>query len=288
MKKLKILIISGGGVYGTIPSYFLNSLNEQEIKKIDVFGGTSVGGIFSLHLADFQNTNKLYNDFKNNVKNFFKQDLNNIINPFSPKYSERGIEKSLKQIFPDKVCSCLKKFVVPSFSFKSVQPVIFHNFNKSFHHMKLWKIARATSAAPIFFSPYSENILIDGGILQNIPIITTASIVCKYLNMKPSDLDVFAIGTGKIDKDLTRTRKQVAKYTKLDWAKNLLPIIVTGGNQMMSQIWGENMGFNYFKLFNPVIINGIMDNINDINVIEEKCDLYKGQFIQEWNKFINK
>ena len=96
--------------------------------------------------------------------------------------------------------------------------------------MKTWKIARATSAAPMFYPPYSENILIDGGILENIPIITTASMVCKYYNMKPADLDVFAIGTGQTDKNLRRTKDEVSNYSKLDWAKNLLPIIITTGN----------------------------------------------------------
>jgi DNA mismatch repair protein MutS len=56
----------------------------------------------------------------------------------------------------------------------------------------------------------------------------------------------------------------------LDWAKNLLPILITNGNEMMSELWGGNMGFNYFKMFNPVIINGIMDNIDEINQIEER------------------
>jgi hypothetical protein len=31
--------------------------------------------------------------------------------------------------------------------------------------MKIWKIARSTSSAPMFYPPFSENILIDGGIL---------------------------------------------------------------------------------------------------------------------------
>jgi len=66
----------------------------------------------------------------------------------------------------------------------------------------------------------------------------------------------------------------------LDWAKNLLPILITNGNEMMSELWGENMGFNYFKMFNPVIINGIMDNIDEINQIEEKCEIYRGQFVK--------
>jgi hypothetical protein len=49
--------------------------------------------------------------------------------------------------------------------------------------------------------------LIDGGILENIPVITTAAMICKYLNKKPSDLDVFVIGTGMTDKNLKITRK---------------------------------------------------------------------------------
>lgn len=51
---------------------------------------------------------------------------------------------------------------------------------------------------------------------------------------------------------------------------------------MMSELWGENMGFNYFRMFNPVVINGIMDNIDEIEQIEERCEIYRGQFIKAW------
>jgi patatin-like phospholipase/acyl hydrolase len=88
-----------------------------------------------------------------------------LINPFTSKYCVDNLEASLKKILPIKVSECQKNFVVPSFSLKSVSPVIFHNFDESYNHMKIWKIARSTSAAPMFYLPFSENILIDGGIL---------------------------------------------------------------------------------------------------------------------------
>ena len=286
-KKIKVVVIAGGGVYGIIPCNFLRTLCPKSLEKIDVIGGTSVGGILALHLSSHGDTVKLYDDFKNNVSNFFVRKLDNLINPFSSKYNVDSLEQSLKKILTLKVSQCQKSFVVPSFSLRSVSPVIFHNFDESYHHMKIWKIARSTSAAPMFYPPFSENILIDGGILQNLPIITTASMICKYLNKKPSDLDILAIGTGQTDKNMTRTRKEVSHYSKLDWAKNLLPILITTGNEMMSELWGENMGFNYFKMFNPVIINGIMDNIDEINQIEQRCEIYRGQFLKVWQEFIN-
>lgn len=286
-KKLKVVVIAGGGVYGIIPCNFLRALCEKNIEKIDVIGGTSVGGILALHLSSYCDTIKLYDEFKNNVSNFFVRKLNNFINPFASKYCSETLENSLKKILPLKVSDCQKKFVVPSFSLKSVSPVIFHNFDESYNHMKIWKIARSTSAAPMFYPPFSENILIDGGILENLPIITTASMICKHLGKKPSDLDIFAIGTGVTDKNLKRTKEQVSHYSKIDWAKNLLPILITNGNQMMSELWGKNMGFNYFRMFNPVVINGIMDNIDEIEQIEERCEIYRGQFIKAWQQFIN-
>jgi hypothetical protein len=47
-----------------------------------------------------------------------------------------------------------------------------------------------------------------------------------------------------------------------------MSIILTDGNEMMSQLWGENMGFNSFKMFNPVVVDGDIDNIEKINLIE--------------------
>lgn len=155
--------------------------------------------------------------------------------------------------------------------------------------MDLWKIARATSAAPLYFPPYSENILIDGGILENIPIITTATMIKRYLNISHTELDVFVIGTGKKDIDMSKTIKQVNKYTHLDWAKKLLPIITTGGNEMMSNFWGQYIGFHSFNMFNPIIIDGKMDDAEVIKSgrLEDKCDIYLSKFKKEWNKFIN-
>ena len=55
-----------------------------------------------------------------------------------------------------------------------------------------------------------------------------------------------------------------------------MSIILTDGNEMMSKLWGENMGFNSFRIFNPVVIDGKMDDIDNINLIEEKCEIYYG------------
>lgn len=284
-RHIKVLVIAGGGVYGVIPCSFLHLIGKS-VSSVDVFGGTSVGGILSLHLATYRDASRLYDDFKANVPRFFERTVLNKYSPFHPKYSADGVEGALQDIFTGKVSDCQGRFVVPALNFKNVEPVIFHNFDCTYSHMETWKIARATSAAPMFFPPFSENILLDGGMLENLPVITTASMVCKYLEVLPGDLDVLAIGTGVIDQNTRRTNDEVAHYTKLDWAKNLMPLLATGGNEMMSQLWGEHMGFHSFCYFNPVAIDGVMDNISKLDSIEEKCEIYKGRFVSAWNEFI--
>ena len=281
---VKVLVIAGGGVYGMIPSVFLKSV--KSIGGVDVLGGTSVGGILCLHLAKYGDPIRMYDDFKANVSRIFTRSLSNVFNPFSPKYSSDGVESALQGIFEGDVAGCPGKFVVPALNFKNVKPVIFHNFSCEYGHMDLWKIARATSAAPMYFPPYSENILIDGGILENLPVITTAAMACKHLGVLPCDLDVLAIGTGAIDQNTGRTNDEVSRYSRLDWARNLFPILTTGGNEMMSQLWGEHMGFNSFRYFNPVAIDGVMDNISKVDSIEDKCEIYRGQFLEVWNDFL--
>ena len=284
---MKILIISGGGVYGIIPCCLLDSVQKEDMARIDVIGGTSVGGILSLHLAKYGDPQLLKRDFKENMNRFFTTSLRNRLDPFTPKYTADGIESALKAILPGKVSDMDGKFVVPSFSFKRMSPVVFHNFTKQFSHMDAWKVARATSAAPLAFPPFSENIFIDGGILEKLPVITTASMVYQATGVPASELDVFAIGTGRVDQDLTRTKEEVESYSALGWAKNLMPILTTGGNELMSDFWGRNMGFKSFTHFNPIIIKGVMDDVSQVDTIEEMCELHLGDFRIAWEKFIN-
>lgn len=283
-KYIKVLVIAGGGVYGMIPCTFLKSVGS--VSGVDIFGGTSVGGILALHLAKYGNARRMYDEFKSNVRTIFTKTFAGKLNPFSSKYTADGVESALQHIFDGTVSTCKGKFVVPSLNFKNVKPLIFHNFNGEYDHMELWKIARATSAAPMYFPPFSENILIDGGILENLPVITTAAMACKYMGILPRDMDVLAVGTGMVDQDTSKTNDQVSHYSKIDWAKNLMPILTTGGNEMMSELWGGHMGFHSFEYFNPVAIDGIMDNVAKVDSIEDKCEIYKGKFIGVWNKFI--
>ena len=289
-KKIKILVISGGGIYGLIPSRFLQEITQDELEKVDVISGTSVGGILALYLLSHNNPKSLFYEFKSAINEIFATSFWRKINPFSSKYSEKGIEKSLKELLPNKVQDIKNHyFVAPSLGLKVEQPIIFHNFDESYSHIDLWKIGRATSAAPFYFPPYSENILIDGGVLENMPIITSASMSCKYLNIKISDIDMLVIGTGQMDVNKAKTKREVDKYSALQWANCLLPILTTGGNEMMSGLWGEYIGFNSFEMFNPVLVDGKMDSVSSVvsGALEEKCEIYVGEFKKVWKKFIN-
>ena len=68
MKRHKVLILSGGGIMGTIASYFLNSLNYDFLKDIDTIGGTSIGGIQVCCYSSGANTEDVLNAFVKNGK----------------------------------------------------------------------------------------------------------------------------------------------------------------------------------------------------------------------------
>ncbi len=286
-RRIKMLVVAGGGVRGMIPCTLLAATSPEDIAKIDVFGGTSVGGVIALHLAMHGDGEAARSAFREHVEDIFSRSLVNFVWPWSPKYSGDSADAAFQDIFGCRVSDVPGKFVVPSLNFKEVRPVIFQNFDSSYSHFEVWKIARATTAAPMYFPPFSENILVDGGILENLPVITTASMACKHLGLIPAQIDVFALGTGRYDEDLSRTLSAVSSYSKLDWAKDLMPVLTTGGNQMMSRLWGENMGFHSFRMFDPITVDGAMDDVTMVPSIEEKCELYTGRFLKEWKEFLH-
>lgn len=288
-KILKVLVISGGGVFGIIPSHFLSLTKPEDFEKVDAIAGTSVGGILSLCYASGKTGKETKDLFKEAVPHIFKRNWLRRLLPRRSMYSSTEIEKFLKNAIPGTAKDCPKKFIVPCMNFKKKKPVIFHNFNNSYSNYPLWKIGRSTSAAPTYFEPFSENILIDGGIIENVPIGTMFSVLWKYLKVDKHQLDVFVVGTGTNYPNDDISLKKVKRYTLIQWALELLPVLTTKANEMLSITMGENFGFRSFHYFNPVTINGALDDVEQVQdgSLEEACEIYNSQFLCEWEKFLN-
>lgn len=273
-----------------IPCHFLSLVDDDDFEKIDIIAGTSIGGILALCYATEFGVEKTRKLFKEAAPQIFKPNVFRRFLPGKSLYSTREIESFLRKALPGKVRDCPKKFIVPCMNFRKKSLVVFQNFDESYSDYDLWKIGRSTSAAPIFFEPFSENILIDGGIVENVPIGIMFSVLQKHLNVPKEQIDVFVLGTGTNQPNDDLTLKKVKRFSLVRWAMELLPIITTEANEMLSIIVGKNLGFRTFQHFNPVTIQGRLDDASQIQdgTLEESCEIYNSIFLQEWKKFLNK
>lgn len=284
----KVLIIGGGGVFGMIPVVFLKHTGF-DIKDIHAISGTSIGGIISLYLSEGKSADKLYENFKNEVPVIFETpSIWRKLNPFCSKYPADNVEKSLKRMLTSEMGELKIPTVVPSVNFKLSQPKIFESFDNFDEHIETWKVGRATSAAPTYFPPYSEDVLIDGGIIENLPILTTVTCLKNKLGWQYEDMDVFVLGTGFKDRDI-RTNAEVSSYGAVSWLKNLLIPYVTKANEMASNFYAQQMNFHSYTYFNPVNISGSMDDYELVTSgsLENDCEPYLEIFNREWRSFVS-
>jgi patatin-like phospholipase/acyl hydrolase len=291
-KRIKLLIIAGGGIFGAIPARFLMEAEDlYNTHTITHLAGTSIGGIEALYLATGKSPTSLYRDFCEAAPEIFKPRLIKRIFPLwkGGTYESKNIESFLQKCIPGKMGALSKKVIVPAVNFKLEIPKVFHNLDGSIDlYYDAWKVGRATSAAPTYFDPYSQDILIDGGIIENIPLMTSIAVLKSTERVKLEDIDVFIIGTGSQDVDASKTLKTVSGYWPWEWASKMLLPFVTKANEIASEHWGENMGFHYFKYYNPIVINGAMDDVELITsgYLNECCDSRIGEFRQEFKKFL--
>lgn len=291
-KRIKLLILAGGGVMGAIPAKFLMEAEDlYNTHTITHLAGTSIGGIEALYLATGKSPTMLYKDFCEAVPRIFKPKFIKGLFPLwrGSKYGNKEIEQFLKKCIPGKMGELKRKVIVPAINFKLEIPKIFHNLNGSVDmYYDAWKVGRATSAAPTYFDPYGQDILIDGGIIENIPLMTSIAILKSTEKVRLEDMDVFIVGTGSPDVNTGKTLKQVSGYWPWQWATKMLLPFVTKANEIASEHWGKNMGFHYFKYYNPIVVDG---NISDVSMVtsgylSECCESRIGEFRIEFKKFL--
>lgn len=323
-KKMKVIINQGGGIFGYIITNFMSFLDFDLYKKIDVVAGTSIGGILSLVYCINPNYKWLNKLFKLASQRIFKNRKGLLFN--SCRYEDSNLKKFLMEVFKDKKLSDIKDnyALITTTDYTLALPRIFENINiKKEDDISLVDLGLFTSAAPTFFpakifnwndgstantlnekilamkafeidkiekdpGAFHSSVIMDGGVLENIPIISTYTTLHSELGVQPEDLDIFIFGAGDVEKERNARIDEVNNWSVLDTLKNLIIPYVTDSNEMTSLYWGLQMGFNSFTYFNPVKIHGGMDNLGIMPSIEEQCNKHKDEFLKEINSFLNK
>ena len=220
-KKTRIVIsCDGGGVRGIIPAMVLEYL-ENELKfhlteVVDVFAGSSTGGLIALGItAPDENGNPAY-DMKDLV-NLYETKGDVIFNEKDKKYSLKGylralyplkgIRTVLESYFGDALLSnTLKEVFITSYDLDNAQPYFFTTTaakkSKS-HEFKIKDLAESTARAQGFLEfeaiknakDQTFN-LIDGGNVENNP----AELAYYHArNLYPHDnIIVISISTGDL------------------------------------------------------------------------------------------
>lgn len=184
------LALSGGGIRGVAHAGVIKALEEQNI-KIDIIAGTSSGSMVATLYALGYKPDEIYNLFKKyastivklnsnvirkEIKNFIinhkikSQGINNgkfIEEIFNKKANEKGI-KNINQIqMPLSIpCVDITKSEICIFTSKK------SNQKNYISNIEVGKAVRASSSFPIIYEPmkYKDKLLVDGGILDNIPV----------------------------------------------------------------------------------------------------------------------
>lgn len=290
---MKILVLGGGGTTGVIPIVFLNNLRNQNfLNNIDVISGSSVGGVNALSLAYGYSSSEIFSSFKQEIPKIFHRSIWRTLNIFATKYSDKYIEEFLHKHFRDKTMEYLsKKVVVPTMSWKYDRPKVFTNLQGSEDmSVYLWKIARATTAAPTYFPPYGQNVYLDGGIVENIPVITTITAIRSKLGIPFDKMDVFAIGSGVKVKMEDRDRDDVKEYTKISWFTRFVIPYITRSNEVATEYWSKNIGLHSLTIFNPVGLDCHLDDIKPLvsGELEGLCHPFQSLFSNEFEYFLSR
>lgn len=187
------LSLSGGGIKGFSHIGAIKALEEANI-KFDYISGTSSGSIVAVLYACGYTTKEMHEIFKKYVNEIKYVDVTNIKKLLKNIFTGKGfvidglnsgtkIKKLVNEVCGQKGISNIKQIkmplVVPAVNIKTEELYVFSNNiieNKSkniryINSADIGTVVQASCSYPGIFSPcqYEENLLVDGGIAENLP-----------------------------------------------------------------------------------------------------------------------
>jgi patatin-like phospholipase/acyl hydrolase len=204
----RVLALDGGGIRGLFITSFLSTLEELGGGRVgehfDLIVGTSTGGIIALALACGAPARAVFDLFLQKGRQVFARPRH-LGMLLRPKYDNHFLIAALRDFFGTKVMNDVSTPVcVTSYELENSYPRIW----KDDHAADLvpagdelaWKVALATSAAPIFF-PGAQvskgDSHVDGGLFANNPTLIGLTEAAEYFRQPLDQIRVLSVGAGE-------------------------------------------------------------------------------------------
>jgi patatin-like phospholipase/acyl hydrolase len=289
------LSIDGGGIRGLLTARLLERLEAEVpdlMQKIDLFAGTSTGGVLALGFAAGRTPTQARELYEQRGPRVFADsaldDLRDVGNAIGAQYSLDGLIQELDQIFGNMLLGELpKKVLISSFDLdnepktpykrRTWKPKFFHNFPgpDSDGHERVVDVAVRTSAAPSYFPLYQG--YIDGGLVASNPSMCA---MAQALDpgtggQRLTDLALLSLSTGRYARYLTR---QDGDWGWVQWARPVIDLVLEGMSDVADYQCARVLGRRYHRLDpdlpDPISLDDLQ-RIPDLLEIAETVDLSK-------------
>lgn len=285
----RILSLDGGGIRGVVTAALLERLDAAVPgwrDQVDLFAGTSTGGILALGLAHGLTPADLRSLYESRGEEIFDDswldDLVDIGKSIGADYDNRKLTRVLRSQFGDALLRDLRnRVLIPTFDLdneaddqakRSWKPKIFHNFggNDTDGREPVYKVALYTAAAPTFFP--SVDGYIDGGVYANNPsMCALAQTQDPRAFKKPpalTQIRLLSLGTGT---SLTYVAGKTLDWGYAQWVKPLINILMDGVSGIADYQCVQLLGEHYHRLA-PTFPPGTAFELDDVRRIPEMLD----------------
>ncbi|UXI14532.1 Guanine nucleotide-binding protein Go subunit alpha [Sarcoptes scabiei] len=301
-KKIRLLSMDGGGIRGLIIIQILCHFERITKRKIidlfDWIAGTSTGGILALLLSKGYSANDCRSIYFRLKKKIFNNSGQISGFRYQP-YCSDTFEEILKEYLgPETKMNSISKpkLFIPATLTNRFPPEAFfyRNYRGPNQELSLcsryglgpsdsseeylWKVARATGAAPTYFTQFES--FIDGGLISNNPtldLITEIQYINRVDDIKTNGKHsiememILSLGTGMIPKKpIDLNSNSLLSFSGMSW--NLLKVLVEQASQSdgcvvdRAQAWCSMINLPYFRI-NPPISDNIPLDESDNSVL---------------------
>ncbi len=260
----RILSLDGGGIRGIVAAEVLLAIETLILDQnkgwncladyFDLIGGNSTGALIAASLAKGLRVREILDLYKNFGREMFTP--NWFLGRLRAKYNPGPLERKLQEVlgantlFGSDEIKTFLTIVTKNTVTQTDWFFVNHPNNKNFDRnssIPLWKIVRASSAAPTFFPPYSFQVdrksydFVDGAMsMYNNPafrLFLEAVIEAYGINWeaKSERLLMISVGNG-FSQEGIEPPGTVKEYNLIDWANYAVQTLMEDANVQQNQL----------------------------------------------------